>query len=62
MLVKLKSFKVENPSHFEKYSLQTKWTNICTSRHDEMCERQEYLAPSLPMRNELPVERNTAYH
>jgi hypothetical protein len=52
----MKGCKVENHSLFEKYPLQTKWTNSCISWHDTMCERQECLAPCLPMTNELPVE------
>jgi hypothetical protein len=62
MLEKRKTFKVENHSLFEKYPLQMKWTNTCISYHDAMGERQQCLAPCLPMRNELPVERNTAYN
>jgi hypothetical protein len=62
MLPKKKPFNGENHSLFQKYLLKTKWKNISISWQDTMCERKECLAPCLPMRNELPVERNKAYH
>jgi hypothetical protein len=61
MLAKQKPFTVQKNSLFEKYPLHTKWTNTSTSWQDKMCERQECLAPSLPMCNELVVERNPAH-
>jgi hypothetical protein len=56
LLAKQKPFKVENPSHFEKYLLQTKWTNTCISWHDAMYEKPECLATCLHMTNELRVK------
>jgi hypothetical protein len=61
MLLKKKPFNGENHSLFQKYPLKAKWKNISISGQDTMCERKECLAPCLPMRNDLPVERNKAY-
>jgi hypothetical protein len=62
MLPKGKPFNVDNHSLFQKYQPNTKWKNISISWQDTMCERKECLAPCIPMRNELPVQRNKVYH